>query len=40
MMFELSNLREFFYWLTGLGPVLFFFFIAKNFIIFFRKDGK
>lgn len=39
-MFVLSNLREFFFWASGLGSFLFFVYLAKNFISLFRKDNK
>ncbi len=38
-MFSLSNLREVFFWASGLGGFLFFVHIVKQFLALFRKDG-
>ena len=40
MTFVLSNLREWFFWASGLGNFLLFVFIAKFFIQLFRRDNK
>ena len=39
-MFHLKNLGDFFFWLTGLGDFLLFWFVSKSFISLFRKDFK
>ncbi len=39
-MFVLSNLGDFFFWVSGLGHFCLFMFVAKSFISLFRKDNK
>lgn len=39
-MFNLHNLGDFFFWLSGLGNFCFFVFIIKWFISLFRGDYK
>lgn len=38
-MLTLSNLGDFFFWVSGLGRFCVFIFIVKSFVLMFRKDN-
>lgn len=39
-MISIYNLRDFFFWASGMGNFLFFVFIMRWFIAIFRKEDK